>query len=68
MIKEYFNGSDNTTIQLAYAPSKDSLLLFLDGVKQAESIDYTLAGSVVNLNFTFEIGSKINVRYAKTTV
>jgi len=65
-VKERFWGNDSTIeFILTYNQMDDSILLFYDGVKQAEDTDYTVINKVITFLFIPETGSVIDVQYAK---
>lgn len=66
MTVEHFPGDGENTLELSFTPKEDSVLLFADGVEQAEDIDYTISGKTITLlTFTNDVGDIVDVRYAK---
>lgn len=60
------NDGNNKSFELTNPPSPtNSLLFFINGIKQYEGItrDYTLTGSIVNLTVDYTSGSNIEATY-----
>lgn len=62
------NDGVNLAFNLLFSPSPQSaLMLFINGVKQRQgpgnSGDFTLTGSLINLNFKYRSGSNIDATY-----
>jgi len=62
------NNGSNKAFTLAYSPSpSNSLMLFINGVKQRQGADsdYTLTGSLINLITNYRSGSNIDATYPR---